>query len=517
MMGSQRARDSRGSALSNDEPVFDRVMSGSRRALPHVSWRGGLWRGGGYAQRLPQVDMAFGSSRQVSGGFWPFSTGMSLPVEGVPIGRLTSTGAAVCCDPITWYQRDIVPQPSMFVLGQPAIGKSTFVRRQVWGLKAFGVNAVIPGDLKGEYVDLVSKLGGQVIPLGPGLGSLNILDPGDVHQVLKRLTGPLREDLLRDYQLKRSETLEVVLSIVRTKNNPLTDIDMNLISVGLEELYACTKDDPLPPTVVDLRDLIVSAPLSLRAVANFDDPQDDAAYRSVTRSLLGSLNGLATPYGRFKSMFCSQSTDTVDLSRPVVFDIQALDKSGDDMVAAALAASWSAAFAAKNASDMLAEAGLQPRRNHVIVMDEMHRALRSSPLMVERLDLLTRLNRQWGFGQIMITHTVADLMCLGSEEENMKALGFVTRSAIKVMGALDPHEIDKFLRGEVGMSISKREEDLLDDWNTPLGYGTKAAWKGRGKFLVKSGNLPGLPTELQLCPTELGGFNDTDRKWEKDR
>lgn len=48
-----------------------------------------------------------------------------------------------------------------------------------------------------------------------------------------------------------------------------------------------------------------------------------------------------------------------------------------------LAATWSSAFAAKNAADMMAEAGLQPRRNHVIIMDEMHRALRASPLMVD--------------------------------------------------------------------------------------------------------------------------------------
>ena len=39
-----------------------------------------------------------------------------------------------------------------------------------------------------------------------------------------------------------------------------------------------------------------------------------------------------------------------------------------------------------------------PPLNHVIIMDEMHRALRASPLMVGRLDLLTRLNRQWGVG-----------------------------------------------------------------------------------------------------------------------
>ena len=496
-------------------PLDFEAIPGKPRPLPRMTWRGGYWRGGGYAQRMPTIDMFLGTTRQVAGFFWPFSVGMSVPVDGVPIGRLTTTGEAVCCDPITWYQEDIVPQPSMFVLGQPAIGKSTFVRRQVWGLKAFGVNAVIPGDLKGEYVDLVSKLGGQVIPMGPGIGSLNILDPGDVHGVLQRLSGKLRDDLLQDYQARRADTLEVILSIARGRQSPLTDVETNLLSVALEELHDRTKDDPKPPVLADLRDLIAQAPQSLRVLACFEDPDDDATYRARTGSLVASLNGLANPHGRFKSMFCAQSSDTVDLSRPVVFDIQSIDQAGADMVAAVLAATWSAAFAAKNAADLMAEAGLQPRRNHVIILDELHRALRSSPLMVEKLDMLTRLNRQWGFGQIMITHTVADLMCLGSEEENMKALGFVSRSAIKVLGALDRHEVDEYLRKEAGMSISKREEDLLADWNTPLGYGADAAWKGRGKFLVKSGDLPGLPTELELCPTELSGFNDTDRKWDK--
>ncbi len=77
-------------------------------------------------------------------------------------------------------------------------------------------------------------------------------------------------------------------------------------------------------------------------------------------------------------------------------------------MAATLAATWTSAFAAKAAADALADAGLEPARNHVIIMDEMHRALRASPMMVDSLDLLTRLNRQWGVGQIMITHTFAD-------------------------------------------------------------------------------------------------------------
>lgn len=180
-----------------------------------------------------------------------------------------------------------------------------------------------------------------------------------------------------------------------------------------------------------------------------------------------------------------------------------------------LAATWSSAFAAKNATDMMAEAGLLPRRNHVIIMDEMHRALRASPLMVDRLDLLTRLNRQWGVGQIMITHTFADLLCLDTQAQNNKARGFVERSKIKVLGALSRTEIKRYLRGESGLPISVREEDMLADWATPTNFDANASFKGVGKFLVKLGGLPGIPVNVQMCDIERSGFNDTNAKWSR--
>lgn len=219
--------------------------------------------------------------------------------------------------------------------------------------------------------------------------------------------------------------------------------------------------------------------------------------------------------GRFGRLFSEQTTETIDLARPVDFDISSLAQAGDDVVAAVLAATWSGAFAAKNAADMLAEAGLSPRRNNVIIMDEMHRALRASPLMVDRLDLLTRLNRQWGVGQIMVTHTFADLLCLGSDSQNAKARGFVERSKIKVLGALSRTEVDRYLRGESGLPISMREEDLLADWGTPTNYAQGASYKGIGKFLIKLGGLPGIPIDVQMCGIERSGFNDTNRKWER--
>ncbi|MDB6906180.1 ATPase, partial [Bifidobacterium longum] len=130
--------------------------------VPPMPWRGKRSRGGGYAALMPTIDEFFGTSNQVCGGFWPFGTDMALPAEGVPVGRSLMTGAGVCCDPISWFKAGIIKQPSMFLLGLPAIGKSTFVRREVLGLSALGMNAIIPGDLKPDYASLVNMLGGQV-------------------------------------------------------------------------------------------------------------------------------------------------------------------------------------------------------------------------------------------------------------------------------------------------------------------------------------------------------------------
>ena len=250
-----------------------------------------------------------------------------------------------------------------------------------------------------------------------------------------------------------------------------------------------------------------------RTAAVWDDPENDELYRAQVRGLLADLHGFSNRMTKFGRLFGDQTTARIDLSRPVDFDISALAQSGDDVVAAVLATTWTSAFAAKNAADVLAEEGLQPRRNHVIIMDEMHRALRASPLMVEKLDLLTRLNRQWGVGQIMITHTFKDLMCMETPAQNTKARGFVERSEIKVLGALSRIEVDRYLRGECGLPVSRREEDMLEDWATPVNFGSDASHKGLGRFLIKLGGLPGIPINVEMCPLEKSGFNDTNLKW----
>ena len=331
--------------------------------VPPMPWRGKRSRGGGYAALMPTIDEFFGTSNQVCGGFWPFGTDMALPAEGVPVGRSLMTGAGVCCDPISWFKAGIIKQPSMFLLGLPAIGKSTFVRREVLGLSALGMNAIIPGDLKPDYASLVNMLGGQVIRLGAGIGVVNPLDPGDLHHALQQLEGEARKDLTDYYNDTRAALMVVLLTIMRTGRENDTDAgargvtarESDILSVAVRVLHDRHGGDPQPPVIADLRDLLREGPDEVRMAAVWDDPENDELYRAQVRGLLADLHGFSNRMTKFGRLFGDQTTARIDLSRPVDFDISALAQSGDDVVAAVLATTWTSAFAAKNAADVLAD------------------------------------------------------------------------------------------------------------------------------------------------------------------
>ena len=250
----------------------------------------------------------------------------------------------------------------------------------------------------------------------------------------------------------------------------------------------------------------------MRTAAVWDDPENDELYRAQVRGLLADLHGFSNRMTKFGRLFGDQTTARIDLSRPVDFDISALAQSGDDVVAAVLATTWTSAFAAKNAADVLAEEGIaapaQPRDHHGRDAPRFAR----QPLMVEKLDLLTRLNRQWGVGQIMITHTFKDLMCMETPAQNTKARGFVERSEIKVLGALSRIEVDRYLRGECGLPVSRREEDMLEDWATPVNFGSDASHKGSGPFPDQIGRTARNPHQRGDVPARKSGFNDTNLK-----
>ena len=80
--------------------------------------RGWLGRGRGTSTYVQQADEWRGTTVQVC-GMWPFAIGTGTPMVGVPLGRHIHTGATLCCDPISWFQRaKLISNPSAFILGK---------------------------------------------------------------------------------------------------------------------------------------------------------------------------------------------------------------------------------------------------------------------------------------------------------------------------------------------------------------------------------------------------------------
>ena len=471
--------------------------------------RGWLGRGRGASNYVQAPAEWRGTTVQVC-GLWPFAIGTGTPMVGVPIGRHIHTGATLCCDPISWFQSaHLISNPSAFVLGKPGIGKSTLIRRMATGLTGYGVIPLVLGDLKPDYVDLIEALGGQVIRLGRGRGSLNILDPGEATAAAERLRAAGFEkeaaQVLADAHGRRHTMVSALLTIMRQA--PPTDREETILDRALKVL---DEKHAGVPVLGDLLKVIQEGPAEVRAVAL--DRGDRTRYETITEDLEASLIGLVGG-GRLGELFSQQTTNPMRRDKPVVYDVSSIEDSDMDLQAAALLACWSAGFGTVNVANALADAGLEPRRHYFVILDELWRALRAGRGMVDRVDALTRLNRTRGVGVAMISHTMSDLLALASEEDRMKAKGFVERSGMVICGGLPAAEMAQLTSA---VPLSRAEQDLLIGWQDPPAWdstaGREADPPGRGKFLVKVGGRPGIPVTVELTPVELS-INDTNELW----
>ena len=78
--------------------------------------------GGGRCTYLQPPREWRATSAQVC-GLWPYSVGAGAPLIGAPLGRHLFSGATVCGDPISWFQRaGFIPAPTSFVLAREGFG-----------------------------------------------------------------------------------------------------------------------------------------------------------------------------------------------------------------------------------------------------------------------------------------------------------------------------------------------------------------------------------------------------------
>ncbi|MFI7510650.1 ATP/GTP-binding protein [Micromonospora aurantiaca] len=447
-----------------------------------------------------------GTTVQVCGLF-PFGTGASTPMIGVPVGRHLYTGSAVCFDPISWYTRArLINNPSVWIEGEPGMGKSTAVRRMVLGLTAQGVTPLILGDLKPDYAQLVRALGGQVLRVGPGLDRINPLDAGPWRQVLDRVderTGAVVRSAVTD---RRLNMLVALATLVR--RGPVSSDETTVLSAALR--YLAERETDTPPVLSDVLRVIRDAPPPVRAVTLWQEEQDLPRFREETNGLRRTL--LALLHGPLGDTFEGQTTTAIRLDTPAVcVDISSIDDTDELRTAATLLSTWSYGFAQVEAAHLMADLGLAPPRTFFTVLDELWRALRVGHGLVDRADGLTRLNRQKGTGTAFITHSLADLEALPTAHDRAKARGFAERSAVLMIGPCSEQELDAVSRVR---PLSRAERREVLSWTAPPSWAATEASTtvGRGNFLIKVGGAPGIPVHLEPTETEKQ-LGNTDFRW----
>ncbi|WP_369068730.1 hypothetical protein [Kineococcus terrestris] len=433
-------------------------------------------------------------------GLFPFVAGSGAPSVGVPFGRHMMWGEVVCLDPFAWLDNGLVTNRGLTLLGQPGTGKSAALKRLARGLMAFGVRPLFLGDLKPDYSAVVAAAGGQVLRVGRGLDRINPLDAGPLGSAVARMSGQAATRLRLEVRGRRLSATLALCSLVR-RHERVTNGEETVLGAAVDLLT-----DRLPagadPTVPDVLRVVREAPDRLVAAAEVDTGE---VYRAETRALRQTLALLCE--GSLKGVFDGPTTRPIDLDSPAVsVDISAVAASGDTLVAAAMLSTWSYGFAVIDASSALADAGLAPRRRYFAVMDELWRALRGAPGLVDHADALTRVYRGRDVAHAMATHSLDDLSALPNEEDRAKARGFVERNAITVLAGLPPRELEEVTRV---VPLSAQEVRMVSSWSAPESWQTGARHPGRGKYLLKTGQRVGIPVELEFVGDEAELY-DTD-------
>lgn len=462
---------------------------------------------GGWAANVDSGEEWQSTTAQMP-GFYPFPAPAGAQVRGVPFGRNLHTAEPIGLDPAQWLVDGLVTNTGIWVQGQPGVGKSTAIKRLLMGLVGFGFTGVIPGDLKDEYTALVMAMGGEVFRIGRGnLHSLNPLDRGPLRAVIDAAVGSEKDQLRAMANGRRLALLESLIAIVGGHELSATERLLLGAATAIAADAMPTGQDPTIPDVLRAIDAGSDPLRKIMAVpAAASEHVMDLAYAREVREFRNTLDLLCSDDGPIKGMFDRPSTFSISKDTPAVsLSLSAIEDDADEVVAAAMMCAWTWSSSVIEAQQV---GGV--RRNIFQPQDELWRALRAAPGLVEKSDRVTRLNRHRGLVSAQSTHSTTDLDALPTEQDRAKARGMAARNGVKILGGLDNAEMKRL--HEI-TPFTSRERQMVTKWSAPPTWVPGQRHPGRGRYLVKSGARMGLPVNIELTPRELELYN-TDTAWD---
>jgi type IV secretory pathway VirB4 component len=378
---------------------------------------------------------------------YPFAAQSSLGGRGVYVGR-DLYGGSFAYDPFTLYERRVLTNPNMLVIGEVGSGKSSLVKSYLLRQGVFGRVPWV-SDPKGEYASVARALGCTPIRLAPG--------------------GTVRVNPLADRADPEAQLALLQAIAAATLGRPLEPEERSGLSETLRVLNTIPDEEPTLPRVVFLL-LHPTEGMSERLATT--QPRFAMAVRSVALALQRLCDG------ELHGMFDTETSSGLDLGgRAVVLDLSAFYDSSALGIVMTCAAAWQRAAMAD--AHRQADRRGTPSAKFINVFDEAWRAI--SLLGVgEWLQDSFKKSRAYGLQNIVVMHRLSDLQAAGEAGSREVALaeGLLHDAQTRVVYR---QTRDETPRTEQVLGLSQMEAELVPD----LAPGV-ALWQvGARRFLVQ--------------------------------
>jgi type IV secretory pathway VirB4 component len=357
-----------------------------------------------------------------------------LPASGPLLGHDRLAGGGFYFDLIDAYRAGLVQGPNMVISGAGAHGKSSIAKTMIYrGIAVAGTRRFIAViDPKGEWLPLADALGWTALRIAPGGAvRVNPFDPG-----------PAATRLPHADQVDRRVSVATTLLAIVLGEAELSASQRRLVAAAVHRISA---DPYRVPTLSDLRDMLAhpddmladTLDTTLEELLERRRPVLDACVNLIEHDLRGIADGPST------------ITLDWDESPGLVLDLSALLTHRRSLKLVLTAVSGWLSGAMYSQSD----------RQKINIIDEGWVALDDLSI-VRYLQDQWRLGRQFGCGNILITHALADLTSqvdAGKAQASIAA-GMLNTTSVRVFLHQNPENIDRLFNE---MGLSRTEANLL--------------------------------------------------------